>query len=126
MTDTAPAVDLDALKAAAKDAKDAEKAAKKALDADPENATLKDALEAATVAAAAAKEAEKAAKGPKEPAKPKATPVYSPNRQFTGDTAGITFVNGNGLIPAEHPNRGHLVTWFKEHGYSIGKEPDAE
>lgn len=62
----------------------------------------------------------------KQPAKPKApkdTPVYSPNRSYTGVTAGIEFTDGNGTIPGDHPNYHHLVGWFEDHGYNIGTQP---
>jgi len=113
--------DLAALEAADKEAKEAVKAAKKALDADKDNADLKKAHEDAKAAAKTAADALKAAKPAPEPKGPKAVPVYSPNRSYTGTTAGVAFVNGNGEIPATD-NQAHLVSWFKNRGYKVGGE----
>jgi len=130
VSDTKP--DLDALKASAKEAGEAVKAAKDALKADPENKDLAAAVDTAKATAKAANQAVKDASPkddtpkPKAEKAPKTTMVYSPNRQFTGDTAGITFVNGNGAIPADHPKHGHLVDWFRRHGYTIGGDAPSE
>jgi hypothetical protein len=66
-------------------------------------------------------------------AEAKTVGVFSPNRQYTGITAGVSFVDGNGIIPADTENIHHLVGWFQDHGYTIGDapaeadaEPDAE
>lgn len=51
-------------------------------------------------------------------------PVYSPNRAYNGVTAGIQFVDGNGVIPADHPEAAYLAGWFQERGYTLGAEPE--
>lgn len=109
----------DAAKAATKVARDA----KKASDAAPKDEALKTALATAKEAEKAAKAALKAAKDASQPPKSGAVPVFSPNRQFTGVTAGVQFVDGDGVIPADTDNAHHLVGWFKDHGYTIGKQP---
>ena len=54
------------------------------------------------------------------------TKVYAPNKSYTGVSAGVTFVNGEG----ETDNK-HVLEWFKSKGYSVGEElkevePDGE
>ena len=43
--------------------------------------------------------------------------VYAPNKNYTGISAGVTFVNGVG----ETDNK-HVLEWFKSKGYSVGEE----
>ena len=43
--------------------------------------------------------------------------VYAPNKNYTGISAGVTFVNGVG----ETGNK-HVLEWFKSKGYSVGEE----
>ena len=45
------------------------------------------------------------------------TKVYAPNKNYTGVSAGVNFVNGEG----ETDNK-HLLEWFKSKGYGVGKE----
>jgi hypothetical protein len=96
-------------------------------DAAAAKAAEKAAAEAAQASATPAAPAAAPAPTP-EPAEPKAgkskdVAVYSPNRQYTGITAGVSFVDGNGIIPADTENIHHLVGWFKDHGYTTGKPP---
>ncbi len=43
--------------------------------------------------------------------------IYSPNKQYNGVSASVTFVNGQG--ETDNP---HLIKWFKEHGYKVGTD----
>lgn len=52
--------------------------------------------------------------------------VYSPNRDYNGTTAGVVFVNGNGVIKADTPNKHHLLGWFLDHGYKTDDAPAPE
>lgn len=45
--------------------------------------------------------------------------IKSPNQEYTGTSAGVTFVNGVGNTDNEN-----LIEWFREHGYEV--EIDAE
>ena len=47
--------------------------------------------------------------------------VYAPNKNYTGISAGVTFVNGVG----ETDNK-HVLEWFKSKGYSVGEEIKGE
>lgn len=53
--------------------------------------------------------------------------IYAPNKQYSGVSASVPFVNGVG----ETENKS-LIDWFKEHGYSVegdsenSGEPDME
>lgn len=40
--------------------------------------------------------------------------IYAPNKQYTGISAGVPFVNGAG--ETDDP---HLIDWFKAHGYEV-------
>ena len=42
--------------------------------------------------------------------------IKAPNKQYSGISAGIGFVNGVG-----ESNDPHLLLWFKEHGYEVEK-----
>lgn len=43
--------------------------------------------------------------------------IYAPNRQFTGVSASVNFINGVG-----ETGDPHLLHWFKTHGYTIEGE----
>lgn len=43
--------------------------------------------------------------------------ILSPNRSYTGISAGVDFLRGVG-----ETNDPNLIDWFKEHGYSIIEE----
>lgn len=43
--------------------------------------------------------------------------IIAPNKEYTGISAGVLFVNGIG--ETENPC---LLSWFDEHGYQIEKE----
>nr|DAS33690.1 MAG TPA: hypothetical protein [Caudoviricetes sp.] len=45
--------------------------------------------------------------------------IKSPNQEYTGTSAGVTFVNGVGNTDNEN-----LIEWFRDHGYEV--EIDAE
>jgi hypothetical protein len=47
--------------------------------------------------------------------------VYAPNKQYTGVSAGVTFINGIG-----ETSDPHLLEWFREHGYTVEDEPLVE
>ncbi len=40
--------------------------------------------------------------------------IYSPNKNYNGVSASVTFVNGQG--ETDNP---HLIKWFKAHGYKV-------
>ena len=40
--------------------------------------------------------------------------IYCPNKDYTGVSASVSFVDGKG----ETDNK-HLIKWFKEHGYKV-------
>lgn len=40
--------------------------------------------------------------------------ITTPNKQYTGISASVTFVNGIGQT--DNPN---LIQWFKAHGYAV-------
>lgn len=40
--------------------------------------------------------------------------IFSPNKQYSGVSASVTFVNGQG--ETDNP---HLIKWFKAHGYKV-------
>lgn len=47
--------------------------------------------------------------------------IYSPNKEYTGVSASVPFCNGMG--ETEDP---HLIKWFKDHGYKVDEESNAE
>ena len=47
--------------------------------------------------------------------------IYSPNKEYTGVSASVPFCNGMG----ETEDR-HLIKWFKDHGYKVDEESNAE
>ena len=40
--------------------------------------------------------------------------IYSNNKQYNGISASVNFINGVG-----ESNLSHLISWFKENGYTI-------
>lgn len=44
--------------------------------------------------------------------------IFAPNKQYTGVSAGVTFVNGVG-----ETSDPHLLQWFRERGYTVEDEP---
>lgn len=46
--------------------------------------------------------------------------IKAPNAQYTGISAGVPFVNGEGQT--EDPR---LIAWFEEHGYQVEAEKPA-
>ncbi len=46
------------------------------------------------------------------------TRIIAPNRSYTGVSAGVAFLNGEGST--DNPR---LVEWFREHGYLV-EEPE--
>ncbi|OME86524.1 MULTISPECIES: hypothetical protein [Paenibacillus] len=50
------------------------------------------------------------------------TKVYAPNKQYTGLSANVMFINGVG--ETDDP---HLLAWFESKGYTVEhSEPEAE
>ena len=47
--------------------------------------------------------------------------IYSPNKEYTGVSASVPFCNGMG--ETEDP---YLIKWFKDHGYKVDEESNAE
>lgn len=47
-----------------------------------------------------------------------AAKIYAPNKEYTGVSASVSFVNGAG--ETSNPN---LIEWFKERGYKV-EEPE--
>ena len=43
--------------------------------------------------------------------------IICPNKQYSGVSASVTFVNGVG-----ETNNPRLIAWFKERGYTVEKE----
>jgi hypothetical protein len=43
--------------------------------------------------------------------------IYSPNKQYVGISAGVTFVQGVGEATDEY-----LIDWFKKHGYEVEED----
>ena len=42
--------------------------------------------------------------------------IKAPNKEYTGISAGVPFVNGVG-----ETDRPELLEWFKDHGYEVEK-----
>ncbi len=40
--------------------------------------------------------------------------IYSPNKDYTGVSASVSFCSGVG-----NTNDRHLIQWFEEHGYQV-------
>jgi hypothetical protein len=47
--------------------------------------------------------------------------IYSPNKNYTGISASVTFSKGMGETEDEH-----LKGWFKDHGYKVVEEVKVE
>lgn len=47
--------------------------------------------------------------------------IIAPNKQYSGISASVTFVNGIG--ETDNPN---LIEWFKNHGYEVEDEPEKD
>lgn len=47
--------------------------------------------------------------------------ILSPNKQYTGNSAGVEFVQGIG-----HCTNPHLISWFQEKGYTVVEEDKDE
>lgn len=47
--------------------------------------------------------------------------IIAPNKDYTGESASVTFVKGVG-----ETSDAHLIEWFKEHGYTIIDDEAAE
>jgi hypothetical protein len=45
--------------------------------------------------------------------------INTPNKEFTGISASVTFINGTGKT--DNP---YLVEWFREHGYEIVEDEE--
>ncbi|MBB6218665.1 hypothetical protein HNQ80_004839 [Anaerosolibacter carboniphilus] len=43
--------------------------------------------------------------------------IHAPNKQYSGVSASVTFINGVGETDLPH-----LIEWFKGHGYEIEEE----
>ena len=46
--------------------------------------------------------------------------IHAPNREYTGLSAGVPFINGEGKT--EDP---YLIEWFRTHGYIVEEEEPA-
>lgn len=42
--------------------------------------------------------------------------IYSPNKEYTGISASVSFCSGVG--ETDDP---HLIAWFRAHGYQVGE-----
>lgn len=47
--------------------------------------------------------------------------IYAPNKQYTGVSAGVTFVNGVGECSDPW-----LLGWFREQGYGVEDKPQTK
>jgi hypothetical protein len=47
------------------------------------------------------------------------TKIYSPNREYNGNSAGVQFQDGVGTADKDAP-----LWWFHANGYGVGKRPD--
>lgn len=47
--------------------------------------------------------------------------IYSPNKEYTGVSASVSFCNGKG--ETDDPR---LIQWFKDHGYDVEEKVDTE
>ena len=54
-----------------------------------------------------------------KPKVPRAVKVFSPNKTFNGESAGVQFRNGEGSTQIPW-----VLQWFREHGYTIEGEAD--
>ena len=44
--------------------------------------------------------------------------IIAPNKEYSGISAGVQFRDGVGETTDKH-----LITWFKEHGYTVETKP---
>lgn len=47
--------------------------------------------------------------------------IIAPNKDYTGESASVTFVKGVG-----ETSDAYLIEWFKEHGYAVIEDKAAE
>lgn len=47
--------------------------------------------------------------------------IYAPNKQYTGISASVMFVNGVG-----ETSDPHLIKWFRERGYKVVEDAQEE
>lgn len=47
--------------------------------------------------------------------------IYAPNKQYTGLSASVMFVNGVG-----ETSDPHLIKWFRERGYKVVEEEESK
>jgi len=47
--------------------------------------------------------------------------IIAPNKDYTGESASVTFVKGVG-----ETSDAYLIEWFKEHGYTVMEDKAAE
>lgn len=47
--------------------------------------------------------------------------IIAPNKDYTGESASVTFVKGVG-----ETSDAYLIEWFKEHGYTVIEDEAAE
>lgn len=47
--------------------------------------------------------------------------IIAPNKDYTGESASVTFVKGVG-----ETSDAYLIEWFKEHGYAVIEDEAAE
>lgn len=47
--------------------------------------------------------------------------IIAPNKDYTGESASVTFVRGVG-----ETSDAYLIEWFKEHGYTVIEDEAAE
>ena len=45
--------------------------------------------------------------------------INAPNKEFTGISASVTFINGTGKT--DNP---YLIEWFREHGYEVVEDEE--
>lgn len=43
--------------------------------------------------------------------------ILTPNKDYTGVSASVSFCNGEG-----HTDKPHLIKWFKDHKYQVVEE----
>lgn len=47
--------------------------------------------------------------------------IIAPNKQYTGISASVSFINGEG-----ETERPELIEWFKNHGYEVEEVQEVE
>ena len=45
--------------------------------------------------------------------------IYAPNKEYTGISAGVPFVNGIG-----ETSDPHIIEWFETHGYDVEEQEE--